>query len=110
MCDKFIEDILCRMHCLLMVCVYNMMVSVDRVYAHIYNMMVSVDRVCVYNMMVSVDRVCVYIIYNMMYVCIYIRVFHMQLRTCIYICMLDVLLAPTPTHPTLHHAHVYTGH
>ena len=50
----FIEDILCRMYCLLMVCVYNMMVSVD--------------RVCVYNMMVSVDRVCTY---NMRYVCIY---------------------------------------
>ena len=60
----FIEDILCRMYCLLMVCVYNMMVSVD--------------RVCVYNMMVSVDRVCVY---NMIGMCVYTSVpFKMQLH------------------------------
>ena len=31
----FVEDILCRMYCLLMVCAYNMMVSVDRVYVYI---------------------------------------------------------------------------
>ena len=97
----FIEDILCRMYFLLMVCV-NMMVSVDRVC--VYNMMVSVDRVCVYNMMVSVDRICVY---NMRYVCIY-ECSIQDAITCI--CMFDVLLAPTPPHPTLHHVHVYTGH